>query len=247
MVKTERGERVKRWGIPVVLIFLLCSGGCATTSSESRTQQATAHFRMGVSALNEKKVQQAFVEFHKALELNQNDREVLNALGYVHMMHLDDNPKAIEYFERAVKISPDYSEAYNNQGYAHERSGSYETAVIYYKKAISNPLYVTAEKSYFNLGNVYFRLGRYEAALIAFKDVLKREPNFSVAYMRMALCYNALGKYGDASMAMAQALKLDPAYSGNRDKAIEDLSLKKLKASGPEENDIRDYIEILKY
>ncbi|MBA4372042.1 MAG: hypothetical protein C0402_04190 [Thermodesulfovibrio sp.] len=215
--------------------------------AENRLQQATAHYRLGVSALSEKRVQQAFVEFHKALEFNPNDKEVLNALGIVHLMHLDDIPKAIEYFGRAVKVAPDYSEAYNNLGYSYEKSGSYEAAITAYKKAISNPLYTTAEKAYFNIGNAYFRLGRYEAALAAFKDVLRREPNFSTPYMRMALCYNALGKYGEASTAMAQALKLDPLYNGSREKAIEDLTLKKLKATGLEENDIRDYLEILKY
>jgi tetratricopeptide (TPR) repeat protein len=97
------------------------------------------------------------------------------------------------------------------------------------------------------MGNAYLRLGRYEAALTAFKDVLNREPNLSAPYMRMALCYNALGKYGEASTAMAQAIKFDPVYNGSREKAIEDLTLKKLKASGLEENDIRDYLEILKY
>jgi tetratricopeptide (TPR) repeat protein len=238
---------VNRWTIPAVLFFALYAGSCATLPPENRGQQATAHYRLGVSALNEKKVQQAYVEFHKALELNPNDKEVLNALGIVHLMHLDDIPKAIEYFERAVKAAPDYSEAYNNLGYSYEKSGGYETALTYYKKAISNPLYTTAEKAYFNMGNAYFRLGRYEAALSAFKDVLKREPNLSAPYMRMALCYNALGKYGEASTAMSQAIKLDPAYNGSREKAIEDLTLKKLKAAGLEENDIRDYIEILKY
>lgn len=238
---------MKQQVIPVAFLFALFLAGCATMSAENRAQQATAHYRMGVSSLSDNRVQQAFVEFHKALEFNPNDKEVLNALGIVHLMHLDDIPKAVEYFERAVKVAPDYSEAYNNLGYAYEKSGSYETAITYYRRAIANPLYTTAEKAYFNIGNAYFRLGRYEAALSAFKDVLKREPNFSTPYMRMALCYNALGKYGEASTAMAQALKLDPAYGGSREKAIEDLTLKMLKASGLDEKDIRDYLEILKY
>ncbi|MGC2062920.1 MAG: tetratricopeptide repeat protein [Thermodesulfovibrionales bacterium] len=238
---------MNRWTIPAVLFFALYAGSCATLPEQSRLQEATAHYRLGVSALNDKMVQQAFVEFHKALELNPNDKEVLNALGIVYLMHLDDTPKAIEYFEKAVKVAPDYSEAYNNLGYSYEKSGSFETAITYYKKAISNPLYTTAEKAYFNIGNAYLRLGRYEAALAAFKDVLKREPNLSTPYMRIALCYSALGKYGDAATAMAQAIKLDPAYNGSREKAIEDLTLKKLKAAGLEENDIRDYLEILKY
>jgi hypothetical protein len=63
----------------------------------------------------------------------------------------------------------------------------------------------------------------------------------------MALCYNAMGRYGDASSAMTYAITLDPAYKGNREKALEDFALWKLNASGYEEKDIQDYIEIIKY
>ncbi|MHB8883186.1 MAG: tetratricopeptide repeat protein [Thermodesulfovibrionales bacterium] len=215
--------------------------------TEQNTQQATAHYRLGVSHLSEKKIQQAFVEFHKALELNPNDKEVLNAIGITYLLHLDDIPKAIEFFERAVKAAPDYSEAYNNLGYSFDKTGSYEKAVTFFKKAISNPLYETADKAYYNLGNAYYRLGKYDAALTAFKEVLKREPKFGLPYMRMALCYNALGRYADAATAMDQAIKLDPVYNGSREKALEDFSLKKIRTAGPEEADIKNYIEILKY
>jgi hypothetical protein len=56
-----------------------------------------------------------------------------------------------------------------------------------------------------------------------------------------------MGRYGDASTAITEAVKLDPAYGGDREKAAEDLSLKKLRAKGYEEKDIIDYLEILRY
>jgi hypothetical protein len=56
-----------------------------------------------------------------------------------------------------------------------------------------------------------------------------------------------MGRYGDASTAMTYAIKLDPTYKGDKEKALEDFSIMKLKAIGYEEKDFRDYIEIIKY
>jgi tetratricopeptide (TPR) repeat protein len=97
------------------------------------------------------------------------------------------------------------------------------------------------------MGNAYYRLSRYEAALSSFKEAAKRAPNLGLTYLRIALCYNAMGKYGDAATAMNHAISLDPVYRGDREKAMEDFTGRKLKSIGYEEQDIRDYIEILKY
>jgi tetratricopeptide (TPR) repeat protein len=240
-------DELKKIRICFLFMFAVFAASCATTSTEQSAQQATAHYRLGVASLNEKKIQQAFVEFHRAIELNPNDKEVLNAIGIIYLLHLDNTPKSIEYFERAIKVEPNYSEAYNNLGYAYDKSGDFEMAITCFKKAISNPLYATVEWAYFNMGNSYYRLGKCDVALSAFKEVIKREPAFSPPYMRMALCYNRLGRYSDAATAMDQAIKLDPIYNGNKEKAIEDLHFKHIKAIGNEEAEIRDYIEILKY
>ncbi|MBI5102845.1 MAG: tetratricopeptide repeat protein [Nitrospirae bacterium] len=234
-------------GCLIVIVAFTLSCSASRVQKDEQHAQATAHYRLGVSFLNEKKVQQAFVEFHKALELNPKDKEIINAIGITYLLHLEDIPKAIVYFERAVAVAPDYSEAYNNLGYAHYKSGNYEKAVPLYQKAISNPLYITVEKAYYNLGNAYYRLGKYESALAAYREVLKREPGLSPPYMGMALCYNKLGRYADAATAMDEAVRLDPAYNGSREKAIEALSLKKLRVSGAEEADLRDYLDILRY
>ncbi len=46
---------------------------------------------------------------------------------------------------------------------------------------------------------------------------------------------------------MSRAIELDPLYKGNKDKAMEDLKDKKIRARGIEEKDIADYLDILKY
>lgn len=230
-----------------MILALALAASCATTGTEDKTQEAVAHYKLGVGYLSENKVQQAFVEFHKAIELDPRNKEVLNAIGIVYLIHFDEPLRSMEYFDRAGKVDKDYSEAFNNLGYAYERAGKYEEAIALYKKALMNPLYPTAEKSYLNLGNAHYRLKRYDLAMAAIKEAIKRRPDLSLAYLRLALCYNALGKYGDAALAMTQAIKLDQVYKGNRELAAEDFHLRTLKATGLEEQDLRDYIEILKY
>jgi len=221
---------------------------CATAHPNGdNIQSATAHYKIGVSYLNEAKAQQAFVEFHKAYELNPDDREVLNAIGIIYLLYFDDTAKAIDFFEKAIKADPNYSEAYNNLGFAYEKLGQFDKAIPFYKKAVSNLLYSTPEKAYISMGNSYYRLGKYDDAISSFKNAVNRAPELSLAYMRMALCYNAMGRYGEASTSMTYAIKVDPVYKGDKEKALEDFTVRKLKATGYEEKDLRDYIEIIKY
>lgn len=235
---------MKRSRFFAVLMILFLAGSCATANSSNK---ADAHYKMGIAYLNENKVQQAFVEFHKAHDLSPHNKEILNAIGIVYLMHLDETKKAIEWFERAVKEDPSYSEAYNNLGYSYQKLGAFEKAIPFYRKALANPLYPTAEKAYVNMGDAYYRLGKYDAALESYKEAVKRTPNLSLGYLRLALCLNAMGRYGEASTAITQAVRLDPLYQGSREKAAEDLNVKRLKAKGYEEKDIGDYLEILKY
>jgi type IV pilus assembly protein PilF len=181
---------------------------CAATETKNDVEQATAYYKIGVAYLNENKIQQAFVEFQKAYELSKNDKEILTAIGIIYLLHFDETPKAIDYFERAIKVDSTYSKAYNNLGFAYEKLGRFETAISYYKSAVSNLTYSTPEKSYISMGNSYYRLGKYKLAVDSLKEAIKRAPYLSLPYLRLALCYNALGNYGDASTAMTKAINL---------------------------------------
>jgi tetratricopeptide (TPR) repeat protein len=232
------------------LILLLFSSGlfsCAALQSQGSTQEAEARYKIGVAYLNEKKIQQAFLEFQHAHDLNPNNKEVLNALGIIYLLHFDETTKSIDYFQKAVRVDPSYSEALNNLGYAHEKLGRFADAIPYYKRAVTNLMYATPENAYVNMGNAYYRLGKYEEAATAYKEALKRAPALIPAHMKLALCYNAMGRYGDASAAMTNAIDIDPRYKGNQKAAHEDLLERKLTATGYEQKDIADLLEILKY
>ena len=231
----------------ISLFFLMFMVSCATFKTEGDMQHSAALYKIGVGYYSEGKVQQAFVEFQHAYELNPQNKEALYAIGIIYLLDFDEIPKAIDFFQKAVKIDPNYAEAYNNLGYAHAKMGKFDAAIPFYKKAVSNLLYATPEMAFVNMGRAYYRLGRYDEASAAYKEAIKRAPNFDLPYLGLALCYNATGNYGDASAALSRAIGLNPRYKGNTKMAAEDFMTRKLGASNYDQKDYADYLEILKY
>jgi type IV pilus assembly protein PilF len=243
-----RGKETTNTTVCIFVLFILAfMVSCATVDKESAIRNASGRYKIGVGYYSEGKVQQAFVEFQYAYELNPQNKEVLNAIGIIYLLNFDEPLTAIDFFQRAIKIDPAYAEAYNNLGYAHAKIGKYDEAISNYKKAVSNLFYTSPEKAFVSMGRAYYRMGRYDEAAAAYKEAIKRAPNLDLPYMGLALCYNATGKYGDASAALAHAIVLNPQYRGNAKMAADDFLIRKLGASNDDEKDFADYLEILKY
>ncbi len=68
-----------------------------------------------------------------------------------------DAKKAIGYLNKAIKLQPDYAQAYYNRGNAYYGLGLYERAIKDYDEAIR--LKPKDVDTYYNRGNVYFFLG----------------------------------------------------------------------------------------
>jgi tetratricopeptide (TPR) repeat protein len=49
---------------------------------------------------------------------------------------MGDNARAIEDYDRAIKLAPDYASAYQNRGAAHEALGNREAAIRDYRAAL---------------------------------------------------------------------------------------------------------------
>jgi type IV pilus assembly protein PilF len=229
-----------------ILFAVVISGACATVT-ENDIKNSQYHYQLGISYLNDNNIQPAFSELQKALKLNPHDKEIHNVLGVIYLSKLEDYPKAIEHFRESLAIDRNYSEAATNLGNTYAHMKKYDEAIESYKMALSNPQYKNAAMALNNLGMVYYRLSKYDEAISAFKEALKRYSDFHTPYYGLALGLNAKGQYDDAALAIQRAIELDPLYKGDTDKAIIDLRNQKLRATGEQEQDITDYLEIINY
>jgi len=237
-----RSIKVKASIILFLLVFSICS--CATT--EENMQKANAHYQLGLSYFNENKVQLAYTEFQKALELDPYNKDIHYALGIVYLV-FEDFQNARGSFLKAISIDKDFPGAYYNLGVTYGKMGRWSDAVNSFKAALNNPVYRKHEVAYTSLGEAYYRLGRIDEAIDAYTNAIKRVQDFHRPHYGLALCYNAKGHYGNAATAISRAIELDPLFRGNRDRAIDYFENRRLYARGEEVTDIANYLEILMY
>lgn len=98
---------------------------------------------------------------------------LLNKTGIAYHQLLDLET-AKKYYERAIKLNPEYAEAINNLGtiqYAHK---SFRRAINEYKKALR--LTPDSASILSNLGTAYFARKNYELAFTTYQRALELDP-----------------------------------------------------------------------
>ena len=123
--------------------------------------------------------------------------------------------EAIEAYNKALAIKPDYADAYNNIGIALNEQGKLEEAIEAYKKALAiKPDYADA---YNNMGIVLKDQGKLEEAIEAYNKVLVIKPDYAEGYTNMGNALEQQGKLEEAIEASKKALAIKPdsaeAYS----------------------------------
>jgi Tfp pilus assembly protein PilF len=203
-----------------LIICILCSvfcillPACVTAQRQADANKAETHYKLGISYLDKDQINEAFIEFQKAIQLNPGHKESLNLLGYIsaRFKKYDD---AVNFYKRAISISPDYSDAMNNLGVAYVELGNWDDAIKYFKMALKNPVYATPEKPYLNMGYAYYKKGDYASATNAVNEVIDRYPkgmpqfNYFPNYI-LGLIYVKLGKTDAAIYELKKAEEIAP-------------------------------------
>jgi serine/threonine protein kinase/Flp pilus assembly protein TadD len=104
--------------------------------------------------------------------------------------------KAIEEYEKALELDPNYGYALNSFAYMYSDMGEYEKSIEYFKRYASinpndaNPVDSVAE--------LYFRMGRLDEAVAKYKEVLEIRPDFFQTYWRIGYIYALKENYQQA-------------------------------------------------
>lgn len=243
---------------PLLCGLLLFS--CATTPDTEGSDKADARSKLGVAYLNNGQLNEAFIEFQKAIQLDPAHKESLNYLGYINTRY-KKYEKAISYYERAISADPDYSEALNNLGVTYAELGNWDEAIEYFKRALRNPVYQTPARAFSNMGYAYYKKGDYLKAKEALREALMRNPVISRAVYILGLVHVKLQENEAAIVEFEKAIgmnanffeahwELANAYvrSGEKDKALEHFKVVAEKDQNIERSrEALEYIELLEY
>ena len=142
-----------------------------------------AHANLGFVLIQKGQVDEAIVQFQKALENNATYYPAYVSLGDA-LLQKGQADEAIVQYRKALESDPNYADAHNNLGGALLRKGKVDEAMAQFQKALEgNPNYADART---NLGVALFQKGRVDDAIVQFQDVLRLKPDDSAAQDNLA-------------------------------------------------------------
>ncbi len=128
------------------------------------------HYARGISHERLKQWDQAEADFRRALELNPDQPQVLNYLGYSLVERQEKLDEALDMIERAVAARPDSGYIVDSLGWVLFRLGRYNEAVEHMEHAVElMPVDPVVND---HLGDVYWAVGRAREAEFQWKRAL---------------------------------------------------------------------------
>ncbi|GAB4517712.1 MAG: hypothetical protein Kow0047_29400 [Anaerolineae bacterium] len=184
------------------------------------TQDADAHYSLGVLLEEAGELDAARQAYRHALEIRPTFAQALNNLGILHLRE-DDLAAAIERFREAIRADEAFALAHFNLGTALSMAGDYAQAI----DALEAAARLDPENAQIrsNLGVLYTTCGRHDEAAAIFDALTERHPGNAVFHFNLAVAYQAMGRVEDARRSFAAVLDLEPEDSRRAERARQEL------------------------
>jgi serine/threonine protein kinase/tetratricopeptide (TPR) repeat protein len=119
-----------------------------------------------------------------------------------------DFQAAVTDYTEAIRLKPDYAEAYNNRGSAFNRLNQFDKAISDCTESIRlKPDYAEA---YNNRGWAYIGLGEYDKAIGDCTESIRLKPDYPYPYVNRGDAFFSLKQYEKAVSDYIQAIRLKP-------------------------------------
>lgn len=127
----------------------------------------------------------------------------------------DEDDKAVEKFQEAIKLDPDLAEAHFRLGLTHDAMGQEQEAEESYKKAIELYKKYLEDNSkdaeaHYNLGQAYAGRRFYSEAVREYRLATKLKDDDSDMFYDLGTALSKLANYDEAVTAFSKSLEIDP-------------------------------------
>jgi tetratricopeptide (TPR) repeat protein len=117
---------------------------------------------------------------------------------------------AIAYYDKVIKLKPDYYQAWSKRGIALGNLNRYEAEIASYDKAIeSKPDYYQA---WYNRGIALGNLDRYEAEIASYDKAIEFKPDYYQAWSKRGIALGNLNRYEAEIASYDKAIESKPDY-----------------------------------
>lgn len=117
---------------------------------------------------------------------------------------------AIEYYNRAIRMSSKPSTAWSSKGVAFKRMREYDEALRCEEVAIE--IDPRNEFAWCNKGDVYFKLAKYDEAVKCYDEAIEIRPRYAIAWNNKGAALARLNRFEEAKKCHDKAIKLRPKY-----------------------------------
>jgi len=132
-----------------------------------------------------------------------------NGLGLA-LVAVGRTDEAVEQFNQALLLKPEYAHAHNNLGNALARMGRADEAIEHYRQALRlKPEFVEAHNSF---GLVLAEMQRAKEAVKHYQEALRLKPHYAAAHYNFANVLAGMGKREEAIQHYYEAVKVSPDF-----------------------------------
>jgi tetratricopeptide (TPR) repeat protein len=151
-----------------------------------------------------------------SVEANRAEARTLLARGREQYRN-DEDTQALETFQQALKLDPDFAEAhfrlgltFDALGQEQEAEAAYKKAVETYKKYLATDRNEDDAEAHYNLGQTYNGLHLYTEAVREYRQAIKLKPDDAAIHYDLGLSLMRLAQYDQAAASFSKSLELDP-------------------------------------
>jgi protein O-GlcNAc transferase len=120
--------------------------------------------------------------------------------------------EAIAFCQLALKIKPDFANAYVTLGNTLQAQGKMDAAIRAYEKALEfQPNYAEV---YANIGSMYFKMERLEASIFYYQKAITIRPDLAGIHWNLGKAFQKQGKSQEAIACFQKTSELNPHLVG---------------------------------
>jgi len=195
-----------------LLLLVVCVGCVPVQDARPAKERAQYHYLLGMSALNEQNPTGALIEFLQAEKIDNSDHKIQDGLAQAYWLKNSHN-KALEHFQRAIKLSNGDPRYYNNLGALYLTMERFDEAIGAFRLAADNILFDRPEVAWTGIGFAYVQKQDYPAAQRAYKKAMDLNPRYYMAPFRLGELYFNQDRPVEALESFTRTIELSPGFA----------------------------------